>query len=95
MEATVQMIYRNLGIAKAVTQNSIAVVFRIHVDCEIKLGDNLDIDLLRIGEEQIVQNLTNQTDFKVIIKDNNVHDLLLPANHGTTRFPTFERRKGA
>ena len=95
MEAKVQLINNNYGNAKAITPNSIAIVFKLPADSKIKLGDILDIDLLIIDEEQIVQNMTIRTNFKATIESQNVHDLMLPASHGSTRFPSLDRRKGA
>ena len=70
------------------------MVFQIGSQCHVAIGDIIRINLLELDKEQVVENLTNNTSFKVTIKSNDVHDLLIPVKHSTSRFPSLSRREG-
>ena len=81
--------------ATAVTQHDIAVTLAPDCYKDLKIGDTLQINLHNIGEEQVVKNMTNKTEFKITLHEHDVHDLQLPSNHGSSRIPSITRRKRA
>ncbi len=95
MKATVVMFNSHLPTAQALTGNSIAVAFRPPLDGSIALSHELDLDLENLDVEQVVTNLTTGQPLRLRIATHDVHDLRLPSGHGTSRFPSLERRRGA
>jgi len=91
MHATVQKVNLSLPYCEAKTANDILVVFTPPLDWPPQLGDTLDIDLLSHDCEQAIQNLSQGNQFVATIKSNNIHDLRLPASHGTSRTPKADR----
>jgi hypothetical protein len=95
MKATVAKFNRYLPMAQAVTKNSIAVAFKPPLDGSIALSHELDLDLEKLDVEQAVTNLTTGQTLHLRIASHDVHDLRLPLAHGTSRFPSVDRRRGA
>ncbi len=95
MKATVVMFNRHLPTAEAVTGNDIAVAFKPPLDGSIALSHELDLDLEKLDVEQTVPNLTTGQMLHLRIASRDVHDLRLPNGHGTSRFPSISRRRGA
>lgn len=88
------MLNFHLPTAQAVTANQIAIAFRPPEDGSISLSDELEINLEHLDTEQAVLNLTISTSFCTAIEKQNVHDLIKSGGHGTSRFPSLERRRG-
>jgi hypothetical protein len=84
----------NAGTAEARTSNDILVVFRCPAGL-VSLSDVLELDLNLLDTEQDVLNLTRGKMLRLKVETQNVHDLRLPAGHGTSRFPSLKRRGGA
>ena len=79
---------------QAVTKNHIAVAFSVPLDASISLSHNLELDLEKLDVEQSITNLTIGQLLRIRIASNDVHDLTLPVGHGTSRFPSVDRRRG-
>ena len=94
MKATIQKIDVQHSTVSAVTDNSILVVFRVPNLPDVHLGDALDLDLTLLDQSQNVRNSKTQTILPARIQSNDVHDLRLPSGHGTSRFPSLQRRLG-
>ena len=92
MRAVVQKLNLSLPYCDAKTENEILVVFRPPTDIPPQLGDVLDIDLQILDSEQTIRNVTQDTSHRIIIHSNDIHDLRLPGGHGTSRFPSLQRR---
>ena len=95
MRARVIMLNVQMPTAQAVTSNEIAIAFTPPLDGSISLSDQLEVDLNVLDTEQDVLNLTSGERLRLRISTLNVHDLRLPGGHGTSRFPSLERRNGA
>lgn len=92
MHATVQKLNRSLPYCDAKTGTDILVVFRPPASPEVHVGDVLDVDLFQLDCEQTIHNVTRGFSFAAIIKSNDIHDLRMSGGHGTSRFPSVERR---
>jgi len=92
MRAVVQKVNLGLPYCDAKTDNDILVVFRPPIDIPPRIGDVLDVDLLTLDTEQKINNETKGTSHRIIIRSTDIHDLRIPASHGTSRFPSVERR---
>jgi hypothetical protein len=95
VKATVSTFNPSLQYCDAITENQISVVFKPPLDGSVKVGDVLDVDLEKWDIPQSVRNLTTGTTIQIRINRNDMHDLRLSAGHGTSRFPSAERRGGA
>jgi hypothetical protein len=94
MKASVVKLNYLLPTAEAVTSNHIAVAFAPPSDRSVSLSHELDIDLERLDVEQEAINLTTGMTLHLTIRATDVHDLQLPARHGSSRFPSLARRRG-
>jgi hypothetical protein len=92
MKTTVNNLNWRLPVCHAVTQNQILVIFKPPKDADISLGDELEVDLEKLDQEQEIINLSNGSEYKIAVKSNNVHDLRLPSGYGKSRFPNLSRR---
>jgi len=95
MLATVQAIISQGRTCEARSENDILFVFSIPSGCTFRLGHVVELDPLSLNMPQVARNLTTQQELCITLKDNDVHDLLLPSGHGTTRTPSLERLRGA
>jgi hypothetical protein len=78
---------------EARTGNDILVVFSC--SDKFKLNDEVEfIDFQMNGKVELI-NHSRDTSSVIVIKPNNVHDLLLPMSHGTSRTPIVERLQNA
>jgi hypothetical protein len=84
-----------LPTAQAVTGNGIAIAFAPPMDGSISLSDELEFDLETVDCDQGVLNVTNGKTVRLRVEKQNIHDMRLPGGHGSDRFPTLERRRGA
>lgn len=76
-------------------RDDILVVFQGGTVRSLGIGHDVEINLEKLDAEQVVQNLTTGDSFSIVIKSNDVHDLRIPVKHGSSMFPSLERRKGA
>ena len=92
MKATVQA--RNAhGNYSARTENRILVVFTVEGSETLSLGEELEVELLSLLSSQQVKRLKDDRVLRVRVKDSDIHDLDLPAKHGSSRFPSPERMR--
>lgn len=94
MRAAVVKLNFYLPTAEARTGNEIIIAFRPPLDGSLSLSDELEIDLERLDAEQYVLNVTTGKMIRLKIEKQNVHDLRLPGGHGSSRFPSLDRRMG-
>jgi hypothetical protein len=92
MHAAVQKLNRSLPNCDAKTATDILVAFRPPVSPAIHVGDVLDIDLFQLDAEQTIHNISRGFSFPALIHSHDIHDLRMSGGHGTSRFPTAERR---
>ena len=95
MKATVIKLNTSLPTCSARTKNDLLVVFRPPANALIDLDDVLDFDLQTLDQVQSVENLTKRQRIDLEVRSNDLHDLRLPSSHGTSRFPSDERRNEA
>jgi hypothetical protein len=94
MKASVVKLNLYLPVCEARTRNDIIIAFRPPVDGSIALSDELEFDLERLDTEQDVLNLRTGHKIRLKVEKQNIHDLRLPGGHGTSRFPSLDRRRG-
>ena len=92
MHATIQQLNPKLPYCDAKTATDILIVFCPPTSPALRLGDLIDVDLFQLDCEQTVHNVSRGFSFPTVIKSNNIHDLRMSGGHGTSRFPTVERR---
>jgi hypothetical protein len=92
MHANVQKLNPSLPYCDAKTATDILVVFHPPASPSLHIGDVLEVDLFRLDCEQTVHNVSRGFSFPAVVKSNNVHDLKMRGGHGTSRFPSVERR---
>jgi hypothetical protein len=95
MKATINKLNLNVNCANAFTENDILVVFHGDTVRSLRIGHDVEVDLEKLDAEQVVKNLTTGYSFSIVIKSNDVHDLRILVKHGSSKFASFERRKGA
>jgi hypothetical protein len=94
MKASVVKLNLYLPLCEARTRNDSVIAFRPPVDGSISLSDELEFDLEDLDVEQDVLNLRTGETVRLKVEKQNVHDVRLPGGHGTSRFPSLERRRG-
>lgn len=92
MKATVISQSLPLGTCSVRTDTDVLAVFRLPSGASIDLGDVLELDLLALDRPQEITNATKGQRLSIEVRSHDVHDLRLPAGHGTSRFPAPERR---
>ena len=95
MEATVQSIRAEGRSCEARSQNDLLFVFALPEGADLRIGHVLEIDPAIVNAPQIAKNRTTGQNIEIELTEDNVHDLRLPASHGTSRFPSKERLGGA
>jgi hypothetical protein len=95
MLATVQALRVGGQSCEARSGNDILFVFAVPPDTDLRLSHVLELDPSALNQPQLVRNVTTGQSFKVVLKDNDVHDLRVPSSHGTNRTPSPERLGGA
>lgn len=95
MRATIQKLHSSPQVCEARTENDLLLVFTVPSGILLKLSDELIVPHVRLNETVSVINSTQNTEFLVFLKENNVHDLRLPVKHGGNRTPSTERLKEA
>ena len=76
------------------TENNILLVFSVVGEATFKLNDVLEIDLPNILNRKAVTKLDIGEEIIIKIKENDIHDLNLPIQHGVSRVPSKERMSG-
>ena len=79
---------------EARTENGLLVVFRPPAERELRLSDVLEFDELALDADVQVANASRGYRFVAHIGGNDIHDLRLPAAHGSSRTPSRERLRG-
>jgi hypothetical protein len=82
------------GSCEARTENALLIVFSAPAEGELRPGDALEFSQLVLDGEVIVANLSHNYTFAARLVSNNIHDLRLPAGHGTSRTPSEARLRG-
>jgi hypothetical protein len=95
MELTVNRINRGLRYCDAQTGNEILVVFPLPETPRMQPGDTLIIPNFRMDAEVTVLHQPTNESSRVLIRANDVHDLRLPIQHGSSRTPSPERIRAA
>ena len=91
MEASVQRTHSKPRVCEARTVNDLLVVFVVPPDGAVRLGDKLEFGGLKLNADVLVKNLSLGKSFSVYIREDDIHDLRLPAKHGGSRQPSQER----
>jgi hypothetical protein len=92
VKATVT-VQRADGAYTAQTENNTLIVFSLDPDKTLLLGDELEVDLPTLLQSQRVIRVKDQRILNVKLRPDDIHDLDLPANHGSSRTPSVERVK--
>ena len=71
--------------------NDILVVFAEPTGHTLRIGDTVSFFEFRLEGDVFAENKTRGDRFTVHIRPDNVHDLRLPAHHGTSRTPSAAR----
>jgi hypothetical protein len=71
--------------------NDILVVFREPAGHSLCIGDVVSFSEFRLEGDVSAENKTRGDRFTVRIRPDNVHDLRLPARHGSSRTPSASR----
>ena len=90
MRATIQKLNMALSSCDARSDNDILFVFRPPAT-ELHLGDVVEFDHAIIEASQTARNITTGERFETHLRERDIHDLRLPAAHGSSRFPSPER----
>jgi hypothetical protein len=80
-----------LGSYQAVTDNEIAVAFQITDGSKLELGDAIEVDLPNVVSTRTVVRSGNGTVVRIELREDDLHDLRLPMQHGGSRLPTPSR----
>jgi hypothetical protein len=90
MRATIQKLNMELPYCDAKSSNDILFVFR-PPPSGLHLGDVIEFDHRVLERPQMVRNISTGAAFTAQFRDRDIHDLRLPAAHGSSRFPSPER----
>ena len=90
MRATIQKLNMALPYCDARSDNEILFVFRPPVT-GLHPGDVIEFDHHILEAPQMAQNISTGDTFTIHLREQDVHDLRLPAAHGSSRFPSPER----
>ena len=90
MRATIQKLNWALPYCDARTDNDILFVFP-PTTTGLHLGDVIEFDHTILEADQSARNVSTGETFVIHLRDRNIHDLRLPAAHGSSRFPSPER----
>lgn len=93
MKATVQA-HNAAGSYSVRTENDILLVFTVKGPEFLAVGEAIELDLPRVlASQQIVRVKDNRT-IDIHLNPTDIHDLQIPARHGTSRTPSSERMRG-
>jgi hypothetical protein len=95
MKAVISSFNLALNSWQARTENDIAIAFAIEDSTRLHLNEELEVDLPNLlARQHMVRRATGQ-EFKIRLRDCDLHDLRLPSGHGTSRTPSAERLSAA
>jgi hypothetical protein len=94
MRATIQTLNMALPYCDARTDNDILFVFRPPAT-GLNVGDVIEFDHSVLETSQPAQNISTGNAFTIRLREQDIHDLRLPAAHGSSRFPSPERFNAA
>jgi hypothetical protein len=94
MRATIQKLNMTLPSCEARSDNDILFAFRPPA-AGLHVGDIIEFDHTTIEASQAARNITTGETFQLHLRERDIHDLRLPTEHGSSRFPTPERFNGA
>jgi hypothetical protein len=77
------------------SENEILFVFSPPSLEVVHVGDVVELEPSILEKPQTVLNVTKGTRFTTELRKRNIHDLRLPASHGSSRFPSPERFNAA
>jgi translation initiation factor 6 (eIF-6) len=92
MKATVQA-SNNDGVYSARTENNVLIASTIESDDKLALGDELEVDLPSLLDSQRITKVKDRRIVRIKLRQHDIHDLDLPANHRPSRIPSLERMK--
>jgi hypothetical protein len=90
MRATIQKLNMTLPYCDARSESDILFVFRSPAT-GLHLGDVVEFDHTIIEASQTARNVSTGETFQIHLRERNIHDLRLPAAHGSSCFPSPER----
>jgi hypothetical protein len=90
MRATIQKLNMHLPYCDAKTNSDILVVFR-PPPSGLHIGDVIEFDPQVLEVPQTARNISTGAAFTMELRERDIHDLRLPAAHGSSRFPSPER----
>ena len=90
MRATIRKLNLHLPYGEAQSGNDILFVFR-PPPSGLHLGDIIEFDRQILEMPQVARNTTTGATFTIELRERDIHDLRLPAAHGSSRFPSAER----
>ena len=90
MRATIQTLNMALPYCDARSDNDILFVFRPPAT-GLHLGDIIEFDHAVIEADQTARNISTGEMFTIHLRERDIHDLRVPAAHGSSRVPSPER----
>jgi len=90
MRATIRILNLKLPYCDAQSSNEILFVFSPPTT-GLHVGDLIEFDHKIRQAPQIAQNVSTGKAFTIHLQEMDIHDLRLPAAHGSNRFPSAER----
>lgn len=94
MRATVQKLNVSLPYRDARTDHDILFVLRPPVSALLQVGDVIEFDPELFDAPQPALHVPSGRRFSIELHKHDVHDLRLPAAHGSSRFPSREKLYG-
>jgi hypothetical protein len=90
VRATVVQI-RAQGGYQAETDNQIAMAFQVRDGDQLVLGDQLEVDLSNVVTRKTVVRVRDGKQLRIELREDDLHDMRLPVQHGGSRKPTAAR----
>lgn len=90
MRATIRKLNTKLPYCDAQSDNDILFVF-CPPSSGLHLGDVIEFDPQITEKSQTARNINTGSTFPIELSQRDIHDLRLPATHGSSRFPSKER----
>ena len=87
MRATIQKLNMTLPYCDARSDSGILFVFRPPAS-GLHVGDVIEFDHTVIESPQAARNISTGQEFTIHLRERDIHDLRLPAAHGSSRFPS-------
>jgi hypothetical protein len=90
MKATVT-VHQAQGGYSARTENNILIIFTLEPEGTLSLGEELEVDLPSLLQTQQVIRVKDQRVLSIKVRQDDIHDLELVANHRSSRTPSRKR----